>query len=114
MAIPMFWSAFSADETRVVTAARGVMTLRRVNDGGAINTVPLAARTYGTQPDWALDDRLMAFTLSASDRDRGVAGGRIATVEIRPGDAWGAVRTLVGTGANNDTNQFPSFSWDSR
>ncbi len=114
MAIPMFWSTFSTDESRIVTAARGVMTLRRTADGGVINTIPLATRTFGTQPDWALDDRAMAFVLSASDRDRGVSGGRIATVEVRPGDTWGAVRTLVGSGANNDTNQFPSFSWDSR
>ncbi len=113
-AIPMFWSTFSTDETRVVTAARGVLTQRRATDGSVINTVPLAARTYGTQPDWSPDDARMAFVQSAADRDRGVAGGRIATVDILPMNAWGPSRVLYGTGANNDTNQFPSFSWDGR
>lgn len=112
--IPMFWSTFSFDETRVLTAARGVMTLRRASDGGPINTVTLAARTYGTQPDWAPDNTLVAFVSSANDRDRGVQGGRIATLPVLAGDTWGTARTLVGTGANNDTNQFPSFSWDSQ
>jgi len=112
--IPMFWSTFSTDETRVVTAARGVLTLRRATDGSVINTVALGMRTYGTQPDWAPDDSRMAFTQSGSDRDRGVSGGRIATVDILPSNAWGAPRVLYGNGMNNDTNQFPSFSWDSR
>ncbi len=112
--IPMFWSTFSTDETRVVTAARGVMTLRRATDGSVINTVALGMRTYGTQPDWAPDDSRMVYVQSASDRDRGVSGGRIATVDILPMNAWGTPRVLYGTGMNNDTNQFPSFSWDSR
>jgi len=112
--IPMFWSTFSTDETRVVTAARGVMTLRRTVDGSVINTVPLPMRTYGTQPDWAPDDTRMVYVQSGSDRDRGVSGGRIATVDILPMHGWGPPRVLYGTGANNDTNQFPSFSWDSR
>jgi hypothetical protein len=112
--IPMFWSTFSPDESRIVAAARGVMTLRRTSDGGPINTIALGARTFGTQPDWAPDNALLAYTQSADDRDRGVRGGRIAAVDVRPGDAWGTPRLLHGTGANNDTNQFPSFSWDSQ
>jgi hypothetical protein len=112
--IPMFWSTFSTDETRVVTAARGVMTLRNAANGSVINTVPLPTRTFGTQPDWPLDDARLVFTQSTSDRDRGIAGGRIATIDILPSNAWGTSRVLYGTGVNNDTNQFPSYSWDSR
>jgi WD40-like Beta Propeller Repeat len=112
--IPMFWSTFSPDESRIVAAARGVMTLRSGTDGTQINTVPLARNTYGTQPDWAPDGTLMAFTSSPTTKDRGVAGGRIAVVDVAAGDAWGAVRNLYGTGATTDTNQFPSFSWDSQ
>ncbi|MBI5517381.1 MAG: hypothetical protein HY909_26660, partial [Deltaproteobacteria bacterium] len=112
--IPMFWSTFSFDEARVLTAARGVMTLRRASDGGPVGVVPLPPRSFGTQPDWAPDGSLVAFVLSASDRDRGVEGGRIATIPVLPGDAFGTARSLVGSGARGDTNQFPSFSWDSQ
>lgn len=111
--IPMFWSTFSPDESRVVAAARGVMTLRNGVDGAQINTVTLARNTFGTQPDWAPDGTLMAFTSSATNKDRGVAGGRVAVVDVAPGDTWGTPRNLYGTGVTTDTNQFPSFSWDS-
>ncbi len=111
--IPMFWSTFAPDESRIVAAARGVLTLRNGTDGAPLNTVTLARNTYGTQPDWAPDNSLLAYTTSPTTKDRGVAGGRIAVVDVMPGDAWGAPRNLYGTGATTDTNQFPSFSWDS-
>ncbi len=108
------WSTFAFDETRVVSATNGVMTLRNSADGAPINTVPLPAMRFGTQPDWAPDNSLMVFVLSTANRDRGVDGGQIATVEIRPSDGWGTVRTLAGSGIRGDTNMFPSFSWDSQ
>lgn len=112
--IPCAWNTFSFDETRVITASRGVMTLRRTSDGGPINTLPLAMGMYGTQPDWAPDGSLVAFALSTRTADRGISGARIGVIEVMPGDAWGTVRSLVGSGATNDTNQFPAFSWDSQ
>ncbi len=113
-AIPCSWNTISWDETRVVTATRGAMTLRRATDGTSVNVVPMPATRFGTQPDWAPDSSLLAFVISAANRDRGVEGGQIATIEIRPGDTWGMVRTLVGRGMRGDTNMFPSFSWDSQ
>lgn len=112
--IPMFWSTFSPDEARIVAAARGVMTLRRGTDGGPINAIALGRNAYGTQPDWAPDNTLLAYASSATTRDRGVAGARISVVDVMAGDAWGTPRNLYGTGASSDTNQFPSFSWDSQ
>jgi hypothetical protein len=112
--IPYYWATFSFDETRIITAARGVMTLRNTADGAPINTAPLGAMHFGTQPDWAPDGTLVAFAYSTTTRDRGVASARIATIESMPGDAWGTVRMLAGNGTNTDTNQFPSFSWDSQ
>lgn len=112
--IPNAWCTFSYDETRVITARRGVMTLRRTSDGSPINTLPLGTGRFGTQPDWAPDGSLVTFALGTRDRDRGLEGARIAVIESRPGDAWGAVTILVGSGMPGDTNQFPSFSWDSQ
>jgi len=112
--IPSFWSTFSFDETRVITAARGVLTLRNEASGAPINTIPTGTGQFGTQPDWSPDGTLVAFARSTSNRDRGVATARIAVIDSMAGDTWGAARALVGTGVAGDTNQFPSFSWDSR
>jgi hypothetical protein len=112
--IPCAWNTFSFDEIRVITAASGVMTLRSASDGSPINVVPLGMGRFGSQPDWAPDGSLVAFALSARNRDRGIDGAQIATIESRAGDAWGAVRVLVGSGMAGDSNQFPSFSWDSQ
>ena len=113
--IPAFWTTFSFDETRALVAARGVLTLRDAATGAPINTVTIPGAThFGTQPDWAPDGTLVAFAMGATNRDRGVASARIATVAIGPGDTWGAVTSLVGTGGATDTNQYPSFSWNSQ
>lgn len=113
--IPAFWTTFSFDERRALVAARGVLTLRDAVDGAPLGTVTIPGTAhFGTQPDWAPDGTLVAFAQSSATRDRGVATARIATVEVLPGDTWGIVRTLVGMGAAGDTNQYPSFSWDSQ
>ncbi len=113
--IPSFWATFSFDETRVISAARGVLTLRDAATGGPINTLTIpGAAHFGTQPDWAPDNTLVAFAQSTATRDRGVSGARIATIQSMPGDTWGAVQMLYGTGVSTDTNQYPSFSWDSQ
>jgi hypothetical protein len=112
--IPCAWNTFSFDETRIITAIDGVMTLRDVANGAPINTVPMPMGRFGTQPDWAPDSTLVAFVQAARGRDRGIDGAQLATIDSRAGDMWGMSRVLVGTGRAGDTNQFPSFSWDSR
>ncbi len=112
--IPCSWNTFSFDETRIITAKDGAMTLRNVANGNAINTVPMAMGRFGTQPDWSVDGTLVAFTGATRNRDRGIDNGQISTIESRAGDMWGMTRILVGTGRAGDTNQFPSFSWDSQ
>jgi Tol biopolymer transport system component len=112
--IPCSWNTFSFDETRIVTASGGVMTLRNTMNGAPINTVPLPMGRFGTQPDWAPDSTLLAFVDSTSNRDRGIDGAQIAVIETRPGDAWGTRTVLVGSGRRGDSAQFPSFSWDSQ
>jgi hypothetical protein len=114
-AIPAFWTTFSFDETRALVAAQGVLTLRNAADGASINTITIPGTAhFGTQPDWAPDGTLVAFAQSATNKDRGVSGARISTIEIMPGDTWGTIHQLVGTGGMMDSNQYPSFSWDSQ
>lgn len=112
--IPCAWNTFSFDETRVITASNGVMTLRNAATGAPINTVPLPRNRYGTQPDWAPDGTLVAYVDSDSNRDRGIDTAQIAVIESRPGDMWGARTILAGTGRRGDSAQYPSFSWDSQ
>ncbi|MDP3276878.1 MAG: hypothetical protein Q8Q09_16880 [Deltaproteobacteria bacterium] len=112
--IPCAWNTFSFDETRIVSASGGIMTLRSVSDGAPINTLPMPAARFGTQPDWSVDSRLVAFALSTRNKDRGMDNAQIATIDALPGDTWGPSRVLVGTGRAGDTNQYPSWSWDSQ
>lgn len=112
--IPCSWNTFSFDETRIITASSGVMTLRDTTTGVPINTVTLPAARFGTQPDWAPDSTLLAYVDSATNRDRGIDGAQIAVIESRAADAWGARTILVGSGRRGDSAQFPSFSWDSQ
>lgn len=90
--IPCSWNTFSFDETRIVTASSGVMTLRDTTTGAPIDTVTLPAARFRTQPDWAPDSTLLAFVDSATNRDRGIDGAQIAVIESRPGDMWGTHR----------------------
>jgi len=112
--IPCAWNTFSFDETRVISASGGVMTLRDTATGAPINTVTLPMGRFGTQLNWAPDSTLLAFVDSTTNRDRGIDGAQIAVIESRPGDVWGARTVLVGSGRRGDSAQFPSFSWDSQ
>lgn len=113
--IPAFWTTFSFDETRALVAARGVLTLRDAADGAPLNTITIpGAAHFGTQPDWAPDGTLVAFARATTNKDRGVSAASIATVEVMPGDTWGTITTIVQSTGTTDTNQYPSFSWDSQ
>jgi hypothetical protein len=94
--IPRSWNTFSFVERRIVTAASGVMTLRDTATGAPINTVPLPAGRFGTQPDWAPDSTLMAFVDSPTNRDRGIDGAQIAVIEKDNLPSW------APSGAPND------------
>ncbi len=112
MGIAMAWTTFSPDNSRIVTASKGVLTLRNGDTGAVINTLPLAPK-YGTMPDWSPDGRLVAFAYSTVNKDRGIAGSSIATMEYNNG-TWTNLKTIVQSSGNTDSKYYPSFSPDSK
>ena len=101
------------DASLIVTANKGVLTLRSGKTGAAMGTVPLAAMKFGTFPDWSPDGTLLAFSMSASNKDRGISGSSIALADFADG-AFKAPRVLVASSGGMDTLSYPSFSADSR
>lgn len=111
--IAQAWTTFSPDNTRIVTASKGIMTLRDGETGQMINTVPVGAGLFGTQPDWSPDGKLLVFARSTVNKDRGYAGSSIVTLEYS-GGTWQNAKVLVASTSAMDTNAFPMFSPDSR
>lgn len=108
------WTTFSPDTSRLVTANKGVLTLRDGNTGAALGTLPLLTGKFGTQPDWSPDGKRVAFALSASNKDRGLSGSSIATLDVTGDKTFGNLRVLVASTAANDSKYYPMFSPDSR
>lgn len=106
------WTTFSPDTSLVVTANKGVLTLRSGSTGAAMGTVPVGAGKFGTQPDWSPSGKLLAFAFSTSNKDRGVTGSSIALASF-DGAAFAAPRVLVASSGANDTLVYPNFSADS-
>lgn len=113
MSIPQAWTTFSPDNSRIVTASKGTLTLRDGNTGQMINTVPVGTGLFGTQPDWSPDGKLLVFARSAANKDRGFSGSSIVTMEYN-GGTWQNAKVLVASTGTMDTNVFPMFSPDSR
>lgn len=107
------WTTFNPDTTKLVTADGGVLTLRDGQTGAAQGTVPVGMGKFGTQPDWSPDGTKLVFALSASNKDRGIAGSSIATIDYANG-AWSGLKVLVQSTGGMDTNAYPMFSPDSR
>lgn len=111
--IPQAWTTFSPDNSRIVTASKGVLTLRDGSTGQMVNTVPVGTGLFGTQPDWSPDGKLLVFARSTVNKDRGYAGSSIVTMEYN-GGSWQSPKVLVPSTGGMDTNAFPMFSPDSR
>lgn len=107
------WTTFSPDNSRIVTASGGVLTLRDGNTGQSLGVVPVGAGLYGTQPDWAPDGKRLVFARSTSNKDRGIQGSSIATIEYNAG-TWQNLKVLAQSSGASDTNAYPMFSPDSR
>lgn len=73
----------------------------------------LLAPKLGTRPDWSPDGRLLVFACSTVNKDRGIAGSSIATMEYMNG-TWGNLKSIVQSTGNSDSKYYPSFSSDSK
>jgi hypothetical protein len=114
--IPMGWAAFSPDNTRVLVAHKGKLTLRDAATGTPVGpangVIPLPAD--GTHPDWSPDGSAIAITLAPmGDNNMDLRGGSIATLAYSDG-AWGVPQVLVTSTGDNDNNFFPKWSPDGR
>jgi hypothetical protein len=107
------WVTFNPDNSRIVVASQGVLTLRNGNTGASINTVTLPMGKFGTMPDWSPDGKTLTFAYEAQNKDRGISGSSIATIQYS-NDAWSNMKILVQSASNMDSKYYPSFSPDSQ
>lgn len=113
--IPTFWTTFNPDASLVVTANKGVLSLRDGATGQELNKLPTGAGRYGTQPDWSPDGKLLAIAHSADNKDRGISGSSIAVLSYDSASkTFGDLRVIVASSGKDDSNYYPSFSPDSR
>ncbi len=131
-------SAINPDGSRVITALRGVLTLRRVDEtlaaiGGPLFATGLAAGDRATQPYWSPDGRSLTFVGwnpsmydcnnppcgDARPRDNGDLApyGQVYVAPV-DGDTIGAPRLLTPRSTTNGgrdyTSHYPSVSDDGR
>ena len=111
--IQMSWTTFNPDNSRIVTASKGILTLRNGDTGAAIGTLAVGTGKYGTMPDWSPDGKQVTFALSATNKDRGIAGSSIATMQYS-NDTFSNLKIVVQSTGSSDSKYYPTFSPDSK
>lgn len=120
--IPMAWTTFNPDNTRIVTASKGILTLRDgatgapINVGGNNGVIPIptmGTAKFATMPDWSVDGKTLTFAYSASNKDRGIAGSSIATMQFA-NDTFSNFKVIVQSSGTADSKFYPAFSWDNK
>lgn len=111
--IQMSWTTFNPDNSRIVTASKGILTLRNGDTGASLGTLAVGTGKYGTMPDWSPDGKQVTFALSATNKDRGIAGSSIATMQYS-NDTFSNLKIVVQSTGNSDSKYYPTFSPDSK
>jgi hypothetical protein len=103
------FAAFDPEASRIVTGHKGTLTLRSVEDGMALDTVPAAG--WATHPDFHPGgDAITYVVTTAPVNDWTFTGGSIVTQAFDPGTStFGAPVTLV---EGSDNTYYPSWSPD--
>ncbi len=108
------WMTFNPDTTRLVSSAKGLLTLRTeaglAVGKGPNGTIPLGAGVFGHMPDWSPDGKFLVFSKSASAGGRKVAAGTISIIPFTGSDTFGSVLDLVKSTGSSDNNYFPMFA----
>lgn len=107
------WTTFNPDNSRIITASKGVLTLRNGDTGAAIGTLSLGTGKYGTMPDWAPDGKSVTFAFSTTNKDRGISGSSIATMQFS-NDTFSNLKVVVQSSGTSDSKYYPTFSPDSK
>lgn len=116
-------ATFTADNTKLVTATDGVLTLRDVNGGAPLATVPVspsepsAPIVRASHPDMSPDNlRLANVEATNSSTDIYIYGGSIVTHTFDPAtNTFGPPQVLVAADAQAQiANYYPSFSPDGK
>ena len=107
------WTTFNPDNSRIVTANKGVLTLRNGDSGASLGNLALGTNKFGTMPDWSPDGKLLTFAYSATNKDRGVSGSSIATMQFSS-DGFANLKVIVQSSGNSDSKYYPTFSPDSK
>jgi len=105
------WATFSPDTTRIVSAKKGVLTLRDGNTGAPIGgPLALGASKFGTMPDWAPDGKHLVYSTNPSKADdRAPPASSLAWLSVA-GDVLSTPEILVASTGAKDTMGHPMFN----
>ena len=103
------WSAFRADDARIVTATTGIMTVRDVDSGAPIGgdagIIALPSGVEGSMPDWSPDTQSLAFAATPNSAPntsygRHLYGSSIAMLSAQ-GDGFSGYQVVAASVQNN-------------
>ena len=110
------WGTFSPDASRLLYAAKGLLTMVSADDGTQLLTVDLPGTSLATHPDWAPDDKHIAIAYGQVKMDnKNAQGTSIARLPVEEDGTLGAPEVLrASTDGTQDTLYFPSYSPNSK
>jgi Tol biopolymer transport system component len=102
------WSAFSPDDSRIVTATTGTMTVRDVATGqpvGDSGVISLPSGVTGSMPDWSPDGHRLAFAATPmappnASYSRHLYGSSIAVLAAQ-GDGFSGYQVVAPSTGND-------------
>lgn len=110
------FATFNADASKLITVMDGQMTLRDANGGAALVSVPNSAGMGATHPEVSPDGtQLINVEGTSRSTDYYVYDGSIVTRSYDDTtNTFGAITTLVQSGADGLQSYYPSYSPDGK
>ena len=115
------WATFSPDDSKLVVAGQGVLSMVNANDASPVGAgvLPLPNGLFGSMPDWAPDNQHLVFvTVTSGEKARHLHSSSIAWLKAS-GDTFDgyevvAESKLKSCGENTEAYANPMFSPDSK